>query len=80
MLYASYKIQNTKNYSNSLNKYSYDRYGFDRLVEDLIQEAMSKGEFENLRGTGKPLSSHQNTNPYVDFVTHKMNQVIRRTY
>ena len=27
----------------------------DRLVEDLIQEAMSKGEFSNLPGSGKPL-------------------------
>ncbi len=27
----------------------------DRLVEDLIQEAMSKGEFKNLSGSGKPL-------------------------
>ncbi|XP_077298534.1 dnaJ homolog subfamily C member 28 [Arctopsyche grandis] len=52
------------------------KYGFDRLVEDLIQEAMSKGEFNNLKGIGKPLPLHQNTNPYVDFVTHKMNQVL----
>jgi hypothetical protein len=25
------------------------------LVEDLIVDAMAKGEFENLKGTGKPL-------------------------
>jgi DnaJ family protein C protein 28 len=43
-------------------------------VEDLIQESMSRGEFDNLAGTGKPLK-HQASNPYVDFVTHKMNQV-----
>lgn len=36
---------------------------------------MSKGEFSNLSGLGKPLPQHQNTNPYVDFVTHKLNQV-----
>ncbi|KOB64732.1 DnaJ-24 [Operophtera brumata] len=38
--------------------------GFDRLVEDLIQESMSKGEFNNLSGHGKPLKNH-NTNPYI---------------
>ena len=25
------------------------------MVEDLIVDAMAKGEFENLKGTGKPL-------------------------
>lgn len=56
-------------------KYGLFRYGFERLVEDLIQEAMSKGEFNNLSGIGKPLPEHSHSNPYVDFVTHKMNQV-----
>lgn len=52
-------------------------FGMDRLVEDLIQESISKGEFDNLAGKGKPLKSHSTThNPYVDFVTHKMNQVL----
>ncbi|KAI8436505.1 hypothetical protein MSG28_010051 [Choristoneura fumiferana] len=51
------------------------KYGFDRLVEDLIQESMSKGEFEKLSGVGKPLKD-QNTNPYVDFTTHKLNEVL----
>lgn len=50
------------------------RSEMDRLVEDLIQESMSRGEFDNLAGAGKPLK-HQTSNPYVDFVTHKMNQV-----
>lgn len=36
---------------------------------------MSKGEFNNLKGCGKPLQSHQSRNPYVDFVTHKINEV-----
>lgn len=36
---------------------------------------MSKGEFNNLKGSGKPLPSYQNRNPYVDFVTHKINEV-----
>ncbi|XP_023936844.1 dnaJ homolog subfamily C member 28 [Bicyclus anynana] len=51
------------------------KYGLERLVEDLIQESMSKGEFENLSGQGKPLKD-QNTNPYVDFTTHKINEVL----
>ncbi|XP_011552982.3 dnaJ homolog subfamily C member 28 [Plutella xylostella] len=51
------------------------KYGFDRLVEDLIQESISKGEFENLSGKGKPLKD-QNRNPYVDFTTHKINEVL----
>lgn len=52
------------------------RFGADRLVEDLIQEAMSKGEFSNLPGTGIPLKKDITLeNPYVDFITHKLNQV-----
>ena len=52
------------------------RYGIERVVEDLIQESMSKGEFKNLKGTGKPLQ-YQNHNPFIDVVTHKVNQVGR---
>ncbi|XP_050309015.1 dnaJ homolog subfamily C member 28 [Anthonomus grandis grandis] len=51
------------------------KYGYERLVEDLIQESMSKGEFNNLRNSGKPLPD-QNRNPYVDFITHKLNEVL----
>jgi len=47
----------------------------DRLVEDMIQEAMKKGHFENLSGAGKPLN-HSKSNPYMDKVTEKMNQVL----
>lgn len=52
------------------------KYGFDRVVEDLIQEAMSKGDFNNLSGIGKPLSNAQSQNPYLDFTTHKMNRIM----
>ncbi|EFN74919.1 DnaJ-like protein subfamily C member 28 [Camponotus floridanus] len=52
------------------------RYGMDRLVEDLIQEAMNKGEFSDLPGMGKPLTTTSVRNPYVDFVTHKLNQIL----
>ncbi|XP_060521230.1 dnaJ homolog subfamily C member 28 [Cylas formicarius] len=52
------------------------KYGFERLVEDLIQQSISKGEFNNLKGSGKPLPEHQHRNPYVDFITHKLNEVL----
>lgn len=52
------------------------KYGYDRVVEDLIQEAMSKGQFQNLEGHGKPLSNAQSQNPYVDFIQHKMNKIL----
>lgn len=52
------------------------KYGFDRVVEDLLQEAMSKGQFENLEGKGKPLSHAQSQNPYVDFTQHKINKIL----
>lgn len=51
------------------------KYGLERLVEDLIQESMSKGEFSNLSGCGKPLRKQEYGNPYVDFTTHKINEV-----
>lgn len=51
------------------------RYGIERIVDDMIQEAMAKGEFDNLSNAGKPLEQ-QNFNPYVDTVTHKLNQVL----
>uniref|UniRef100_A0A182IQM5 Uncharacterized protein n=1 Tax=Anopheles atroparvus TaxID=41427 RepID=A0A182IQM5_ANOAO len=52
------------------------KYGYDRVVEDLIQEAMSRGDFSNLSGFGKPLTDHQSQNPYVDFTTHKINKIL----
>lgn len=52
------------------------RFGMDRLVEDLIQEAMSKGEFNDLPGTGKPLKDDVSMqNPHIDFITFKLNEV-----
>lgn len=52
------------------------KYGFDRVVEDLIQEAMSKGDFDNLSCKGKPLDTAQSQNPYIDFTTHKLNKIL----
>lgn len=66
-------------WDKSATKYKHKiktKYGLDRLVEDLIQESMSKGEFSNLSGSGKPLRKHENRNPFVDFTTHKINEVL----
>ncbi|XP_013105893.2 dnaJ homolog subfamily C member 28 [Stomoxys calcitrans] len=52
------------------------KYGFDRLVEDYIQEAMSRGDFNNLSCAGKPLTQAQTQNPYLDFTTHKLNKIL----
>ena len=52
----------------------------ERLVEDLIQEGMANGAFDNLAGAGKPLPERPpDFNPYMDFTTHKMNQVLQQT-
>ncbi|CAI9741781.1 Hypothetical predicted protein [Octopus vulgaris] len=47
----------------------------DRVVEDLIQDAMSKGEFHNLSGAGKPIV-YQNASTTLDPHTHRLNQVL----
>lgn len=52
------------------------KYGIDRVVEDLIQEAIHRGDFTRLKGQGKPLEDTQSQNPYVDFVTHKINHIL----
>jgi len=52
----------------------------ERLVEDLIQEGMANGAFDNLSGAGKPLPERPpDFNPYMDFTTHKMNQILVET-
>lgn len=61
---------------NFFKKHTTVKQGFDRVVEDLIQEAMSRGDFNNLSGAGKPLKDLQSQNPYVDFTTHKMNKIL----
>ncbi|XP_006638111.2 dnaJ homolog subfamily C member 28 [Lepisosteus oculatus] len=47
----------------------------ERLVEDLIQESMAKGDFSNLRGAGKPLGKFSH-NPYADPMTHNLNRIL----
>ncbi|XP_070768706.1 dnaJ homolog subfamily C member 28 [Enoplosus armatus] len=47
----------------------------ERLVEDLIQESMARGDFRNLSGAGKPLNKFD-YNPYADPMTHNLNRIL----
>lgn len=47
----------------------------DRLVEDLIQESMAKGDFDNLSGKGKPLKKFSGCS-YIDPMTHNLNRIL----
>lgn len=48
----------------------------ERLVEDLIQDSMARGEFDDLPGMGKPLPPKTDYCPYVDVSTHHLNQIL----
>lgn len=48
----------------------------ERLVEDLIQESMAKGDFDNLSGKGRPLPSKTQYCPFIDISQHNLNQVL----
>ncbi|KAE8621568.1 hypothetical protein XENTR_v10004884 [Xenopus tropicalis] len=47
----------------------------ERLVEDLIQESMAKGDFDNLSGKGKPLNKFSYC-PHIDPMTHNLNRIL----
>ncbi|XP_071994784.1 dnaJ homolog subfamily C member 28 [Engystomops pustulosus] len=47
----------------------------ERLVEDLIQESMAKGDFDNLSGKGKPLDKFSAC-PHIDPMTHNLNRIL----
>ncbi|NXN90336.1 DJC28 protein, partial [Bombycilla garrulus] len=47
----------------------------ERLVEDLIQESMAKGDFDNLSGKGKPLRKFSDS-PHIDPMTHNLNRIL----
>lgn len=47
----------------------------ERLVEDLIQESMARGDFRNLSGAGKPLTKFED-NPYADPMIHNLNRIL----
>lgn len=47
----------------------------ERLVEDLIQESMARGDFDNLTGKGKPLKKFSGCS-YIDPMTHNLNRIL----
>ncbi|XP_066477873.1 dnaJ homolog subfamily C member 28 [Tiliqua scincoides] len=47
----------------------------ERLVEDLIQESMARGDFDNLSGKGKPLQKYSDC-PHIDPMTHNLNRIL----
>lgn len=47
----------------------------ERLVEDLIQESMARGDFDNLSGKGKPLQKFDSCS-YLDPMTHNLNRIL----
>ena len=61
-------------------KKHHTRNAMDRLVEDLIQESMSKGDFDKLSGAGKPLPQRVIYNPYEDYTTYKVKKVKKTSY
>jgi len=77
-LTAQYEDRIATRERNTVKK-QHTRNQIDRLVEDLIQESMASGEFDNLEGKGRPLPHRVDYNPYTDFTTHKMNQILVET-
>ena len=54
--------------------------GMDRLINDLILESMSRGEFNNLPGVGRPLPQLQEPeNPVLDRTTERLNKILVNT-
>ena len=48
-----------------------------RIKTSKMQDSFElKGDFDNLSGSGKPLPERVIYNPYEDFTTHKMNQIL----
>eukprot|EP00092_Neocalanus_flemingeri_P009048 GFUD01009739.1.p1 GENE.GFUD01009739.1~~GFUD01009739.1.p1 ORF type:complete len:382 (-),score=119.37 GFUD01009739.1:173-1318(-) len=60
-------------------KTQHTNYQIDSLVEEKIQASMAGGKFDNLQGKGEPLPNQVDSNPYTDFTTHKMNQILVET-
>ena len=77
-LTAQYEDRLATRERNTVKK-QHTRNQIDRLVEDLITESIAAGEFDNLAGAGKPLPERVDYNPYTDFTTHKINQILVET-
>ncbi|ESO93068.1 hypothetical protein LOTGIDRAFT_162091 [Lottia gigantea] len=47
----------------------------ERMVEDMVQQSMRNGDFDNLIGSGKPID-YDNRNPLVDTSTYNLNKIL----
>ncbi|XP_020851579.1 dnaJ homolog subfamily C member 28 [Phascolarctos cinereus] len=81
MEYQKRKLEN-QYYANSVtaknvrqSKNQKITQAIERLVEDLIQESMAKGDFDNLSGKGKPLNKFSGCS-YIDPMTHNLNRIL----
>lgn len=81
MEYQKRKLEN-QYYANSVtaknvrqSKNQKITQAIERLVEDLIQESMAKGDFDNLSGKGKPLKKFSGCS-YIDPMTHNLNRIL----
>ncbi|XP_048202248.1 dnaJ homolog subfamily C member 28 [Perognathus longimembris pacificus] len=81
MEYRKQKLQR-QHFTNSLTvqdvRHSREQkitQAIERLVEDLIQESMAKGDFDNLSGKGKPLTKFSGCS-YIDPMTHNLNRIL----
>lgn len=81
MEYRKQKLQ-SQHFTNSVNvkdvrqsKEQKITQAIERLVEDLIQESMAKGDFDNLSGKGKPLKKFSGCS-YIDPMTHNLNRIL----
>ncbi|XP_068931033.1 dnaJ homolog subfamily C member 28 [Petaurus breviceps papuanus] len=81
MEYQKQKLEN-QYYANSVtaknvrqSKNQKITQAIERLVEDLIQESMAKGDFDNLSGKGKPLKKFSGCS-YIDPMTHNLNRIL----
>ena len=48
----------------------------ERLADDLIQEAMARGDFDDIKGKGRPLDSTHDIAHHVDSTTYRLNKVL----
>lgn len=81
MEYQKQKLQR-EHFANSLtvkdvrqSKEQKITQAIERLVEDLIQESMARGDFDNLTGKGKPLKKFSGCS-YIDPMTHNLNRIL----
>ncbi|XP_043928883.1 dnaJ homolog subfamily C member 28 [Protopterus annectens] len=80
--YRKQKLENQDSDANSLvvsdirhSKKIKITQAIERLVEDLIQESMARGDFENLSGQGKPLQKFEHS-LHIDPMTHNLNRIL----